>query len=645
MAPSDQPGLPYHQLSEESHLHSRHTVSQNEHATMSQTILPPPTEFNTLPPPPPPPPSSSQMPPPPPPPFGYAPSQLGKPPGLKDNNLNADKIEQQHEVLRDLQQDLLGHRFRLKASRKLIRSVREEAGAKEGSAISQLRRFLSEKDIQLPPSIADAFEEVYALKDRLGLLESEYEEAEKDFNFQEIMLAQHETQFVDHLLSGNEPPATSISPVAPNPGSNTMTSFALGSPEVWNTLDPELGISPGPELVLSKPHAGASEIPHSEVRPTPTPPLLMPGSERAPSLQKNDLFFQVSQLSSDNFPSHGGRLKWADTKERVNQWLSDLISGSSLQRTQLELIQDGYGKDVVNNSSTGDPDATQFHTGDSTIPLDSSSKAISIPDLDNVGQDNLGSNSPQLGNSFPEEQNVDALEEINIPRSIEAGDLEDPGQSNDSLPNPSRTYSADETAPSVVTEAADHHRNSDMEDFASKPKLAYSYPNSQCGSEQPHQTSSDQQSERLDQSQHLPVPRHNTDTSTASAISTDSQPSAAPRTPDSLMFKRGYNRLSVRKSTEWDVDHAKTDDRGSGRVSPSSVPGSDTPKAQYSNFPPYVIHYCPKGPAIFRPNFLTHSLSIDSWTSRFNPPAGMANPPQFSSLPARALDDVHYRPA
>ncbi|OAL51762.1 hypothetical protein IQ07DRAFT_391068 [Pyrenochaeta sp. DS3sAY3a] len=644
MAPSDQPGLPYHQLSEESHLHSRHSVSQNENADMSQPTLPPPTEFNTLPPPPPPPPSASQMPPPPPPPFGYAPNPFGKAPGLKDNNFNADKIEQQHENLRDLQQDLLGHRFRLKASRKLIRNVREETGAKEGSAISQLRRFLSEQDIQLPPSIADAFEEVYALKDRLGLLESEYEDAEKDFNFQELMLAQHESQFVDSLFSGNEPPTTSFPPIAPIPGSNTMTSFALGSPEVWNTPDPELGITSGPELIVSTPHA-ASEIPHSEARPTPTPPLLMPGSDRAPSLQKNDLFFQVSQLSSDNFPSHGGRLKWADTKERVNQWLSDLISGSSLQRTQLELIQDGYGKDVVNNLSTGDPDATQFHTGDSTVPLDSSSKAISIPDLDNVEQNNLGSNSPQLGNSFPEEKNVDALEELNIPRSIQAGDLEDPSQSNNILPNPLQTLSTDETTPSVATEAADDHRNSDMEDVPSRPKLAYSYPNSQSGSNQAHQTDSDQQSESLDQSLHLPVPRHNTDTSTASAISTDSLPSAAPRTPDSLMFKRGDNRLNMRKSTEWDVDNAKTDDRGSGRVSPSSVPGSDTPKAHYSNFPPYPINCCPKGPAVFRSNFLTHSLSDDFWTSRFHSPAGMATPPQFSSLPARALDDVHYRPA
>ena len=100
----------------------------------------------------------------------------------------------------------MGTRFRMQAKRKGVRMVREQTGTKEGYLIHQLRQFLHEKQIELPPEVQNAWDQVDVSRDKLGLLEAEYDEVEEKYHGQEIRYTTDEAKFVDNLLKADSAP-------------------------------------------------------------------------------------------------------------------------------------------------------------------------------------------------------------------------------------------------------------------------------------------------------------------------------------------------------------------------------------------------------------------------------------------------------
>jgi hypothetical protein len=108
-------------------------------------------------------------------------------------------IEKQHEKLITAREDLMGCKFRMQMDRKKFREIREEAGAREGSVINQLRTFLHTQAITLPRDIQQTFEQIDTLRDQLGTLEAEYNEAEQSYTLRDIELSAQEMDFIEKL--------------------------------------------------------------------------------------------------------------------------------------------------------------------------------------------------------------------------------------------------------------------------------------------------------------------------------------------------------------------------------------------------------------------------------------------------------------
>ncbi|KAH4973699.1 hypothetical protein HBI54_026590 [Parastagonospora nodorum] len=114
---------------------------------------------------------------------------------------NKYHVEYRHESLRDAQDDLVGHRFRLGAKRDELRVAREDAGIRAGAAFSSVQKFLRQKDIHLPDHIAQEFSDASALRDKLGQMDAEYDEKEQDYNFLEWNYTKTERAFVEDFTN------------------------------------------------------------------------------------------------------------------------------------------------------------------------------------------------------------------------------------------------------------------------------------------------------------------------------------------------------------------------------------------------------------------------------------------------------------
>ncbi|KAI5377075.1 hypothetical protein J4E82_004158 [Alternaria postmessia] len=81
-----------------------------------------------------------------------------------------------------------------------------------GSALSQLQRFLKKEGITLPQAIQEEFEQINTLRDQLGLREAEYDDAEQQYNDQEVKFIQRLSMFVNDLLDDLPRPLPTSSP-------------------------------------------------------------------------------------------------------------------------------------------------------------------------------------------------------------------------------------------------------------------------------------------------------------------------------------------------------------------------------------------------------------------------------------------------
>ena len=388
-----------------------------------------------------------------------------------------DRIEQQHEDLRDSRDHLMGSRYRLQSNRQEVRKVREETGAKEGSAINQLRVFLHENGIELPWNIEKALNDVHDVRDRLGSLEAEYGEAEDKYNMQELQYTQKEMRFIDNLLNDENPPIPLPRSRTPPAGMGGLTSFAFGPPDQTNTSGPP--IQPQPvDLSLGPPE----QFFQTQLLSNHSSPTV----HRATSIRSHHSVAPSERLHSEESPSNNVP-GWSETKERIDVWLLDMISSSPLQQAQLKAMdltdtedKTDWWQQLVQNWKMDTSASNRFHNGGSTFTRGIISQEFSTADLDiaDLGIADLEAIQPPA--LLPEERVVDALEEPNIPPSIESGDLRDVGQKVD-VESMHQEQKDVETSQSVSTGPANTHRTFSSDDLASVTTIEQTCSCLNCG--------------------------------------------------------------------------------------------------------------------------------------------------------------------
>lgn len=124
------------------------------------------------------------------------PNQFGN--GI-DHDIEA--TEKRYDAVRDEREDLMGSRFRLQSIRGGLRSLREQTGAQEGLAINRLKQFLLVQGVALPEDIRENFDRIDTLRDKLGLREAEYEDAERAYDMQELAYNSRESELFDSMFS------------------------------------------------------------------------------------------------------------------------------------------------------------------------------------------------------------------------------------------------------------------------------------------------------------------------------------------------------------------------------------------------------------------------------------------------------------
>lgn len=349
--------------------------------------LPAPRYLNT-------PPVSQQATLPPPPPFG----------GYKvvdDSHDLVGDAEQEQDELRDARDELLGARFRLQASRKELGDLRHESGARDGYVFSMVRRLIVERPNNLIHEFEAALDEASKLRDRLGLLEASYEEAEQRYNTMEWKYTRKESSFIERLLPSDKF-------LAERPGNTTesaemaeLTRFAgpqedlfeegilQNYPSKLRTLEDKYGLS---DVLLETEARELSSSTSSSRRfssqrpcPTSTGSLPSPCKERntVPTMTGSQIGPLDIQRNNETHTTDK-KLTWATKVIRINQWLRGVLDMSPLQQAQLKAMHyldfqtDGEQMERYWESSVVPISA--FHTGDSTVPSNGSDPLMMASD-------------------------------------------------------------------------------------------------------------------------------------------------------------------------------------------------------------------------------------------------------------------------
>lgn len=273
-------------------------------------------------------------------------------------------LERDQEDLRDSRDEYTGFRFHLQSRRTDLRKLREETASKIGSAENQLRQFLHTLSIELPQAIRDTFDEVSALRDRLGLLEVEYDESEGRYNRLEYTYTQKEARFVDQLPGsflelGTRPQDTTV-----KPETEDLTRFADGA---LDDIHMPKAIT---EADLITPLTKASGSRLSDFLPTNQS---VPVPERANPCQNSPNTRELSIQDDDPTPTSLD-IEWMNKKERINAWLLHILSCSPLQKAHLKamgpsvsLSDQVWWKMLKEHWNDDFLEGPAFHTGDSTI--------------------------------------------------------------------------------------------------------------------------------------------------------------------------------------------------------------------------------------------------------------------------------------
>ncbi|KAF1832450.1 hypothetical protein BDW02DRAFT_581207 [Decorospora gaudefroyi] len=393
-------------------------------------------EFRTIPPPP-------LTPPPPPLPTLVPPNYEGYSPLADRTSIQrqtnwAERIQQRQEDIRDLRDELVGSRFRLAQKRRELRTLREKAGVQAGSAFSSIQKFLHERGFNLPDEIASAFSIATSLRDELGLIEADYDEAEDEYDTSEWEYTKKETDFVDTLADMEQTilPAPAGLRVQ-SEATQGLTHRSQGPSEDWD-------FSMSEHMPRSSPTCANVDAPDTAVKS----PDVLPACGRdftfkdrtATSL--SDLGFSSSGVQkarpiyrsfSETDLEHA-RLDWPSHRGRLDIWLLDALWCSPLEKVRLRALLSERGLDddswwnLVNQHWNAEsPPASYVHESDNTPPYAVASHSfpdatVNLPPRTSEYSE-LGPSIQMTGALVAHDFIIDALEETDIPHMIQPDDF------------------------------------------------------------------------------------------------------------------------------------------------------------------------------------------------------------------------------
>jgi len=351
--------------------YSDDSASRND-AAQPRSKIPP---VMIYPPQPPPPISIAEMniPPPPPPP----PPPMDLPNGLHSSlapivprDASLDKLDNEQQSLRDLRDNLVGARFALAAKRKELRDLHIETGAKDGHAFNLLRQYLNEIGADVPPNISRALTDASSLRDRLGLLEVDYDEAEARFNTLEWSYSRRETRFVEEVLNNKLVPSETLdrSQSAENLEILQLTR-SMGRPDDDSSIASALPASSDQTGVRSIEELSAFLAEQGLV--VPRRASIRSSRPRSPRSDLSDLAL-VKTKSANNIRLIHDHLRWVEKMSKIHEWLFDIVDNSPLQKLRLKAMQDfGFADTGTWWEHTKwllvQDYSTYFHTGDTTV--------------------------------------------------------------------------------------------------------------------------------------------------------------------------------------------------------------------------------------------------------------------------------------
>jgi serine/threonine protein kinase len=291
-----------------------------------------------------------------------------------------DTIEDKRDDIRDTRERLMGARFRLQTKRHELKATREDGIIKAGIAFNRVKMFLLMQGLELPPDIHNALDDTDTSRDILYTQETEYEEAEDNYNLEEWLYTDKETKFLDDLFS-----TLSSSPIAIGHPPDRFGQAQI--PQIPSSVG-ESGFAPPLSPVLSrdnalvhdaiassKPNEHAEyaerlqiyESPGSLERPFELDSLYDLPPKAAHSVEP---FERVREEHDLNFAQQ----KWSQTRDRIDKWILEAVDNSKFQKAQLRnhLLETNFDDTawwrlVVEHWSSTSPSLLAFHTGDSTI--------------------------------------------------------------------------------------------------------------------------------------------------------------------------------------------------------------------------------------------------------------------------------------
>lgn len=276
------------------------------------------------------------------------------------------------EQVRDSRDALVGARFRLHTKRREIRIVRQEAGAESGAAYNLFKNYLLSQTTSLPHDILEAIQKADELQDKLGNVETDYDDAEEKYNQQEWSYTRLEECFVDSL-----PDDVTVIQASPRDNlqateTDLLTRFADASADVLNysSLDELMEMSPDERQASLEQEERGTVAPTKPEKSTFLDGVRIARSHRVEPSKEVQTPLPRSFSEAD---LEERRPMWSSIRYRIDEWLLDSLKNSSLQQQRLRaaLSQHNLGDrpwlQIVSQYWYLDsPHGTVHHTGDTT---------------------------------------------------------------------------------------------------------------------------------------------------------------------------------------------------------------------------------------------------------------------------------------
>jgi hypothetical protein len=352
-----------------------------------------------------------------------------------------DRIEEHHEELRDAREKLIGVRFRLRARREELRTTREKAAVQAGSAFDLVKRFMLGQGYDLPQNVRQAIEDADNWRDRLGIRELEFEQAEEAYNLEEWKYTEEEKKFVDDLSTNTPLAPASLAPPFGAFDTRGLTRLSFGISDADDALAvPEVPtISPN-VLDLTHLSEDSRKTEQSRVKGllhfTAPPKRNWASMFHATTLIDRHTQFRLRSRPYSETDLGDARLKWSDTRNRIEEWLLETLEHSGLHRARLrsqlsntKLDDETWWKLVCEHWSSDTPEGEVIHTGDTVASTIDGSQPVSATAFRKIFEEcNMDDPEARLSSATPlvsDDRVVDALENMDFPSTLSASDLFD----------------------------------------------------------------------------------------------------------------------------------------------------------------------------------------------------------------------------